>query len=228
MFLCLTMYFSDLRWSQPPKSSYLKREGNPENMTRLLKKMKKKMTMMRTPMKTTLLKDRPGEEEQQRSKGALLMKACLRGTIIFCFWTPSLMWTLGLQLQRGPTRLWNRLRWPDWNDRRRRRGAAGWRQWDDREGYGDQDWQERRYVHPSGSKQLSQVRGPKVNFPLLCQPLGLRLLCMQWRKTVTQMKALILRMMKGRPSIWSSGKTGPTSTIPGRVWLLWCNRRSRA
>lgn len=40
---------------------------------------------MTTPMKRTLRKGRAGEEEQPRSKGALLMKCCLKGEPPFAF-----------------------------------------------------------------------------------------------------------------------------------------------
>ena len=87
-------------------------------------------------------------------------KKLLHGYIIItCAWMVIPCLSIVLKLQRGPTRLRNRLWWPNWNDRRCGRGAAGWWQWDNWKGYGHQDRQKRRWCLFSCLSPLIKPRG---------------------------------------------------------------------
>lgn len=200
MFLCLTVCFSDPTQSQPPKSRCRRRGGNPGSRTLLLKRTKKRTTMTTTPMKRTLRRDRAGEEERPRSKGACRLHGSFQSALGV---RPSRR-LLSLRSYKEDQHDFE----TDSDDLIEMTGDAGEEQQDD-----DSETIERVMETRTGKKggkpalrhdqkrEVSQVRRLFRALFSATQPLGLQLPCTQWRKTVTQMKALTQRKTKVRRSI---------------------------
>lgn len=84
------------------------------------------------------------------------------------------------------------------------------------------------YVIFCDTHQLLLLFIKALNFSPPClQLLELPQLSMLLRKMGTLEQTLTLRKMKGKLSSSSSGRTGPTSTTPGRVWILSLSRKSK-